>query len=268
MKIKTILSGSIYGLIGLLVLVSIKNFVVTLLTLIYVLIFRPASLNIDIFIIILSIIILLIGFGFGYVSRIKENKYYKLFILTKESILVNFVVTLMSFLVFNFKSLSSGIDLGIFYFLGYFAIFILMFIFVYPFSVLAFNCYKNKKFGILSIILLLIINPFTTYAVEIVSSTTINHIMLSSNYKPCGVRIIQFADTSPAKEAGLSIGDVIIKIDNKQIVSAADIDRILSEKDLDRVIVSTTTQTFEVYPITNSNRSKIGVFLDQEYCLK
>jgi membrane-associated protease RseP (regulator of RpoE activity) len=87
--------------------------------------------------------------------------------------------------------------------------------------------------------------------------------------KPCGVEIIGLSEESAARDAGISVSEVIVSVDGYPVDTIDALKRVLGEKRAgDHVTVKTDRKEYIVVVQENpeSSARMIGVSLKQRYC--
>lgn len=255
MKIKELPSVLLIGLIGILVVEEVYSLIQTLFLIAFLAVTKstapyPVLAITNLF----SFIAIIFGLYIGIKSYRSKNLFYNIFYPRKQSLLVSLIVSVLLVVIIlffgnkylaigdiflsigNLKLLSSEIAIPLM--LSYFILF-------YPFSSLLYFVYKNRKLKILRnsrlmiIGLLIILNP-----IFITTSTSMN--MLISywlTYEACGVSYSGFAENSPAKDAGMSLSEVIIEVDDIKIKTADDLGKYLDENQFGKNISIKTSES-------------------------
>jgi len=158
--------------------------------------------------------------------------------------------------VFSFL-LSLAIGTVIYYPLGCGALFL------YRHFSKAGKKHKSKDLAI-AIILIAIFNPATYTAISMtaayVNYNVINH--------PCGVQVTGFQEVSPARDAGMGLGEVITGVDGKTVDTVNSLASALAGKgEGDLVDVTTDRGEYAVETrLDNGTRPIVGIIVNQLYC--
>ena len=128
---------------------------------------------------------------------------------------------------------------------------------------------KPRKIDfVIAIILILIFNPITLGFVYS-SAIFLNRAVFS---EPCGMQIADFAEPSPAKDAGIQNFETIISIGNASITDAESLAHALaSKKPGDSISVGTNAGNYSVVLAANPNNPDsafLGVKLREKFCSK
>ena len=173
---------------------------------------------------------------------------------------------------FGYDRIISGYDLPIK--AGVLTVnFLILLVFLYPMScgliyVLGLPAKKTKQSGrrdlTTAVFFILFLNPiFVSYAV-----VALNHMNDSMN-KPCGAEITGFSDESAASDAGMSVGEDIVSMDDYPVDTIDDFKRVLGGKSPgDYVTVKTDKKEYLIEVQENQDKSAkvIGAILKQKYC--
>lgn len=239
MKIKELPSAALISLIGILVVEEVYSLIQTIFLIAFLTITEStASYPILTISNLFSIIAIIFGLYVGIKSYSSKNLFYNIFYPRKQSLLVSLIISVLLVVIIlffgnkylaigdvfisieNLKFLSSeyAIPLTLNYFITF-----------YPFSSLLYFVYKNRKLKILRnsklmiIGLLIILNP-----IFITISTSMNTLIgYWLTYEACGVSYSGFAENSPAKDAGMSLSEVIIEVDTVKIKTTDDLGKYL-----------------------------------------
>lgn len=206
-----------------------------------------------------------------------------LFKLTKPKLLFSIIVSIaLVILTYSLNSLgfrqfllSLGIMQQLFIVLTNL---VLLTIFYYPFScgiIFVFNMlnHKNKKEKekvkkldlIIALACILILNP------PGISSIYSGIMYLNNNviHKPCGLEIIGFNDDSPAKDSGMSVGEIITMADNRQIDTLDSLFIVFADKKpRDSVSITTNANTYNIILEENpdTHMPVTGIKIKEKYC--
>jgi len=88
----------------------------------------------------------------------------------------------------------------------------------------------------------------------------------------CGLRIVRFNEPSPAKEAGLQINDVIIRLDGADVKTMDDLNAFMKEINSSKKVI-VQTKSGERYPVKpnfdkEEKKFMLGVTLVHKICKK
>jgi membrane-associated protease RseP (regulator of RpoE activity) len=203
---------------------------------------------------------------------------------TKTKLLIDLIISIvllaLFFLIpaFGFKDilLKSSVSSGAGIILLNFAI---MFVLYYPFVCgIMFFCEsrkrdkgkgkspKLKKSGIITaIILILIFNPVS---ISFIYSgiMAFGHNVIN---EPCGMKIMNFTENSPAEASGMQVGEIIIGIDSMNISDQDSFIHLLADKKSgDSITIKTESKEYSVKMAENPNThgAFLGVEVQQAYC--
>ena len=87
--------------------------------------------------------------------------------------------------------------------------------------------------------------------------------------QPCGLEIAGFSEFSPAKNAGVSAGEVIIAADGSRVDTRDSLYSVLSKKKPgDPVSITTDRKSYDIITAEeqNTHRAVIGVSISDKYC--
>jgi hypothetical protein len=127
---------------------------------------------------------------------------------------------------------------------------------------------KKKKHGnrdlAFAIVLIAVFNPITYSAI----STGITYVNYNVINHPCGLRIEGFQEVSPARDAGMKLGEAITEADGRTADTSNSLSAILSgKKEGDTVYVKTDTGDYVVgIVMENGTKPIIGIIARQIYC--
>lgn len=131
---------------------------------------------------------------------------------------------------------------------------------------------KKEKYGkkdlIFAILTVLLFNPIT-YTLIILGFMYLNHNIIT---QPCGIEITGFTGNSPAKDAGISTGEIIINVHSKKIDTLDSFTHAMADKNPgDSVSLTTNLKEYNVRTVENPNNPQLaflGIMIKQEYCRK
>lgn len=124
------------------------------------------------------------------------------------------------------------------------------------------NIFSIKRASVL-ILLILVFNP--------ISFKVVQSLIYYETYYPCGVEIVNFTEISPARSAGLAIGDVIQSVDESKINTSASLAYILSSKKPgDSILIETKTNKYNLVLSENPQTHKafMGILQKNKVCSK
>jgi membrane-associated protease RseP (regulator of RpoE activity) len=208
-------------------------------------------------------------------------KWKEFFKLDKGKVFLSFFIALtivvVSFVAFNFFTLFKerlvALIVTLLFNIGLFTLL------YYPFSSALVYCAKNykkdklkslkknKKDLVAILLIILLFNPITVGAVISFAISSYQKTF----YETCGVEIVGFTEDSPAKAAGVSVGEVVLKIDDHSIVSINDLRNVLREKKPNQeVILETNTKIYRIKLSQNPQTGEafLGVNLREKICKK
>lgn len=225
------------------------------------------------------IFVVLLGIYSGVKSFRDKNIFYEIFRPEKNKLILNLAVSLVfvsfiiSYIFLNIIDPYAGVafvipDAQLASPLGYGLIFALLiiayYVLFYPFSCLLYHLYskrrdKKLKAGKKAFCLMILLNPLFVF-VFAASYPLLGGILMT---EPCGVTYHEFLPDSAARDAGMEIGDVIVRIDNTDIKSAEDLRDYLDSVSYDKPILIQTSEGKE-YLVTprfdeSENRYMIGI---------
>lgn len=275
---KEILSKLLAAGIGAIVLGSLYRLVVATVVTLSALIFRSglkSEATMELYP-LLNVAVVIAGIYLGVRAYQHKNVWYSVFRPTKHKFFISVVLSLLSAVfyfgyielgvgeiqsVFARQSMSAGLTAAL--------VLLRNTIFYYPFGAVTFFIYKNrgereyrssrKKI----IILLALLNPiFMEYAGSMSAI-----FKMSLEKKPCGARIKTFHSLSPAQSAGISVNDVIVRIDRIEVSKVEDVTEYMEKyKSHDPILVYTVGRTYVVQPVFREGRYWLGVNLVQVEC--
>jgi len=124
----------------------------------------------------------------------------------------------------------------------------------------------EKKDLAFAVLFVLLFNPIT-YSLIIQEIMNVNHNVIN---QPCGIEIIGFAENSPAKDAGMAAGEILISINDDKIDTADSVNHAMADKRPgDNVSITTDIRSYNFKTIENpANPASafIGINLNQKYC--
>ncbi len=276
MKTKNFFQKILAAILGILVITSIANLIEAFLLTIYLFIFRPESISHLFWIISLlyNLTILILGIYLGLNSYKTKNIWYKIFRPTKIKAIISAVLSLILVFVIvlggqgNIGYTSSSLtplSRTIFVPLLFFT----YFVYFYPFSALYNSISKTKKnkqykkSKTILFISLILLNPIFV----VLSSQLVTLYSYVINNEPCGVRIVSFNENSPAKDAGIQAGEIIIQMNDFSINTLDDLNEFMDSYNQDEeIIIHTETGSYNVLPYYQDEKYWIGINIDQEIC--
>jgi hypothetical protein len=127
---------------------------------------------------------------------------------------------------------------------------------------------KNSNLdSIFALLFILIFNPITLSLIYL-GFTYFNQTFIS---EPC-VKIIGFSESSPAKDSGIKLGEIILSVDESKIQNIDTFMHILTEKKPgDSISITTNSRNYTFNTIENPSNPRdsfIGVIIKEDYCLK
>ena len=124
----------------------------------------------------------------------------------------------------------------------------------------------EKKDLVLAVLFVLLFNPITCSLI-VRGIMAVNHDVIN---QPCGIEIMGFAENSPAKDAGMIAGEVIVSIDNNKIDTIDSFTRALANKRPgDYISITTNIGSYKFKTIenpTNPASAFMGIKVNQKYC--
>lgn len=223
--------------------------------------------------IIIALLVLFAGIIIGIRSYKRKNLWYKIFRPNKHNIIVSLslactlliIVLLLdsSFIyLYNLKQYS-----GLFAYIGGY---ISAFIMFYPFSALACFIYDSKKGkrkipkSVVVIILVIMLNPLFILVSYSMTGVYYNQIVK----QPC-LQVHDFAQDSPARDAGMHKGEFIISVDGLNVNSFEDLSKFLEIYDSsENITIKTLENTYQLSPMREDNKTVLGVTLYSTYCFR
>lgn len=271
-----IFSKILASILGIIIFGSVISLLFVIILTIFFLIAKPESIS-DWLLIIYSLIGLLnivFGIYLGLKSYKSKNIWYTIFRPSKNKALISLllsIILVISLLVFSGNkpfvssrtlqpvSLIVAIPLSI---ISYFIAF-------YPFSALCIFVYKYKKDKLFKkskavvIILLILLNP-----IFIVFGGAIGAVYREAIInEPCGLKIVAFDEISPAKDSGMQVGEVIIKVNDVEIDSFKELDEFMDAYDPSMdLIIHTKLDSYSIEPYFQDGEYKLGLHLTTEMC--
>ena len=259
MNTKEVILNSLFGLIGILVLWQLY---LVLNATVYSF-FRVKAVHAIVFGI--SIVVIIAGFIIGVHARHKNTLFYKMFQPTKHNIIMALVISLLllSYLYTSFRGFFPHHG-----FIPFPILVLIKAIIFYPFSALSLYTLQNwkqkafSKYSTVAIIAIILLSP------PVLQYSSSFKVFYHST-KVCGAYVYGFMENAPAQEAGMEVGEIIKKIDGKEIKSLRDIKDItypLTEsKELTVVTDKGTYQITTVFdPVKNKQR--IGANVKHQVC--
>ena len=261
------------GLIGVIVFLEIMVIFSSVATLVYINITNPAYFpDLRLLYSLFSLFALFGGFYFGYKSRKNQNLFYQLFNPRKQTILLSLVVSLI-WLAFALCVGGDVLYLGKFLNLAEIPLTLLIVLWLgqaigfFPISSVAGYVYENRpklKEAKIPLLLIILLNPISV-AFGLI---TYQSFSFQAANVPCGATIANFAEISPARDAGMMVNETIIALDSQEVRYTRDISEYLSKHSPSEPIsIRTDLGVHQVLPTTNSSGGTIiGVMLNQKYC--
>ena len=126
---------------------------------------------------------------------------------------------------------------------------------------------KTESFDLaVAILLVLLWNPIAPIIIFAGLGILNSQVM---NY-PCGVQIIGFQQSSPARDQGMKIGDIIRAVDGTQIANTEEFVHAMTNKNAgDHVILTTKTTSYDITLISDAeNRAVMGIIVTYAYCAR
>lgn len=219
----------------------------------------------------------------NYPCRNKNNMALKnLFKPTKEKLVIDLLLSVFLIILilavpsFGLQKqfLSTGLLRQI---IGLIISFLLSLIIYYPLACGLVCIYKrifnkteksNNKVLILAILSVLIFNPIT-YSLLFQAIISFNNKALN---QPCGVEITGFAQKSPAKEAGIGLGEIIVAADGQKVIDLNSFFSAVSgRKPGDYISLITNNKEYRIQTIGNPNNPQaayLGILINTKYCNK
>ena len=230
MDFKNLLNNILAGYIGYVILANLYSIVFLLFAI---------PLGIDFvrhfywLFVVINVVVLIVGLIVGFRSRINKTIWYKVFIPTKQNMILSLILS-------SLFSLSALLVLGpnTFYLFNLqYSIFLslpflaLQYAIIYfPFSALIYYAYKKrktksfKKIRSFVILLLVLLNP-----IIVTPSTSFGQmLMISASNEPCGVIVTEVFTNSPAQHGGLHVNEVIIEMDQNLILTIQDLQNFMA----------------------------------------
>jgi hypothetical protein len=123
----------------------------------------------------------------------------------------------------------------------------------------------KRRHVALAAILILLFNPLT-FSLAYAAGSYVNVNVLSY---PCGVQVFGFSENSPAEQAGMGAGEVIMQVDDMAIDSTGSLTSALSGRSPgDIVSVRTSAGEYDVQLAESpeTHRAVMGVITQTAYC--
>jgi membrane-associated protease RseP (regulator of RpoE activity) len=123
----------------------------------------------------------------------------------------------------------------------------------------------GRKDIIMAVLLILVFNPLT-FSLAYAAGSYVNVNVLSY---PCGVQVFGFSENSPAEQAGMGAGEVIMQVDDMAIDSTGSLTSALSGRSPgDIVSVRTSAGEYDVQLAESpeTHRAVMGVITQTAYC--
>lgn len=127
--------------------------------------------------------------------------------------------------------------------------------------------HNEKNDLLISIITIIIFNPIT-YSLILFSIIYANHNIINA---PCGLEITGFSQDSPAKNAGINIGEIIYAADGQEIKEFNDLFIVLSTKSVGeeiRINTNLKEYSFKTGENQNTKKASLGINVNNKYCKK
>ena len=274
MEFKNLVKNIFSGFLGSIIFYEI---LIVIFSMLYVSLFIRTEFYPDVFgiiFIVLGWLTIIVGFILGFKTRAKKNRYYKIFTPNKIKIIMSFLISFFLLIILYLISnkeypfiLTTNfipVDIAI----GFPLAVLFYAVLIYPFGSLCYYLYKFKKKELKLfwlVLLLILLNP-----IFVILSVSISPLIeFSTLNEPCGVLVDSFTEISPAREAGLQIGEIIIQIDEAKINSIKDLsnyfDKINYPKEIE-IITEEKVYQFKLVKDTNKDKYVMGVNLKQEFC--
>ncbi|MCF7860836.1 hypothetical protein K9M79_01210 [Candidatus Woesearchaeota archaeon] len=276
MDAKNILSKICASILGIIVVGSSVNLLLVIIFTIFFVIDKPESISDWLWILysFVGLFNIIAGIYFGLKIYKTKSIWYTIFKPSKNKALISLVLSIIlvilslvfsggkSFVnVYTFRpmSLIIGIPLSI----------ISYFIFFYPFSALCNFIYQYKKDKLFKkskaivIILLILLNPIFIVFGGAMGAVYRQRIM----NEPCGVKIVAFNEPSPAKDSGMQVDEIVVKINDFEVDSLNKLKEYMGGYDPSMdLIIHTESDSYSIEPYLQDGRYILGVNLTQEMC--
>lgn len=275
MTFKDFLKNIVGGITGILVVGSIFNVFFVLSIFLYILILKPSTFpQTSLFLTIVGWMITIGGFVYGYQSRKKKDIFYNIFYPNKYKLLISVGLALLIPIFIAIRAAIVEIKvlaptlIGIV--IGLFIAFTISF---YPFSALCYYLYNEKvkkhrqKVQVWIIILIILLNPIFIFFSGIYGMVYRYSVFTEF----CGLKIDSFTTISPARDAGMQLGEVIVKIDDVDVKSSKVALEYLNSFSSPKIVrVSTRNSEYNIQLIYNEEYKKyiMGTNLKEERCKK
>lgn len=216
---------------------------------------------------IVAILLAVFSLVYAFFSLRKQDRFYKIFGIKVSTILISLlgtgIITAIYLHLWGANSFFDSRDMKIVPFSV-----IVLFQYTplfYPFFALVEYIVRNRFFKVWGIILMITLNPyFVTF-----SFTYYGLIYYMTETYPCGVKVMGFSNNSPAENAGITVGEVITRMGEKEINTVDEflkyVDSVDTEED---IVIYTNDGDYIVSPKYSETRKKylIGVQYASERC--
>lgn len=276
MDVKNIFSKIFASILGIIIVDLLVNLLFVIILIIFFVVTKPESINDWLWILysLVSLFIIIAGIYLGLKSYKTKSIWYTIFKPSKNkaiiSLILSIILVILSFAYSYGKSFVSPYTLKpISQIVAIPLSIILYFIKFYPFSALCNFIYQYKKNKLFKkskavvIILLILLNP-----IFIVFSGAIDAIykQVIMN-EPCGVKVIAFNEPSPAKDSGMQVDEIIIKINDVEVDSLNSLNEYMNSYDPSMdLTIYTESDSYSIEPYLQDGRYVLGVNLNQEMC--
>ena len=275
MTFKDFLKNILGGIIGILVGGSVFNVLFVLSIFLYILILKPSTFpQPSLFLIVVGWLITIGGFIFGYRSRKKKDIFYNIFYPNKYKFLISVGLALLIPIFIAIRALIVEIPTQTLGLIGIIiGLFIAFTISFYPFSALGYYFYDEKvkkhhiNIQVWIIILLFLLNPIFIFFSDIYGVV----YRYSVFTEPCGLKVDSFTTISPARAAGMQVGEVITKIDGVEVKNSKEGLEYLNSFSSPKIVrVRTQNNEYNLQLIYSEEHNKyiMGTNLKEERCKK
>ncbi len=274
---KNFFKNLLAGILGILVVTRLFYLFFAGIMMAYMGIAKPAGVpSLWIGYSIAAVFSMIAGFAIGWFSFKKKNTLYEIFKISKQNCLLSLMLaaalTLLlvilgdiSFVGGNAAMTLNGNLVSLNAVTAILISGVSYFIMFYPFSSLCNYAWKNrktkqyKKAKAWIILLAILVNPLFA----VVSQTFSGLYLVSSQNAPCGVVITGFNDISPARDAGISVNETILRVGQTDIKTSRDFN--LSNQ---KVTVLTDKGHYSVIPYFSEETKKfmLGITATTKMC--
>lgn len=216
---------------------------------------------------ILTIVLVISSGIYAFVSLRKQDRLYKIFGFKISTALITVLGTILPAAIYLYVSRHSvGIDPRSMTTVPItFASIFFWVIFLYPFFALLEYIFRNKYFRIWIVTLAIMVNPgFVMWSMAYYAGLS----YMTYTY-PCGVKVTGFSSDSPTVNAGMTAGEVIIRINDEEINTVDEFLKFVgSLETAEDIIIYTNDGEYVVKPKYDEVRKKylIGVHFAYERC--